>query len=93
MSGLAEATIRAARYCPGKTLLTNAGLGWTSLRVNFTECAASIDPFETLATPDPRMVLFLNKTAFIQHFSQGRWRGLPEVHSTRELPPARRRSK
>ena len=75
MSGLAEATIRAAGSCPGKTVLGSEGLGWTSLRVNFTEFAASIDAFETLATPDPRIVLFLNKTAFIQQFSQGRWRG------------------
>jgi len=75
MNGLAEATIRAAGSCPGKTLLTSKGLGWTSLLVNITEFAASIDAFETLATPDPRMALFLNKTAFIQQSSQGRWRG------------------
>ena len=75
MSGLSEVTIRAIRSCPGKTVLGSEGLGWTSLRVNFTEFAASIDAFETLATPDPRIVLFLNKTAFIQQFSQGRWRG------------------
>jgi AraC family transcriptional regulator len=43
--------------------------------VHITEFAASIGPLETDATPDPRMVLFLNKNAFIQQFSQGRWRG------------------
>ena len=75
MSGLAEATIRATASCPGKTLLGSEGLGWTSLLVHITEFAASIGPLETDATPDPRMVLFLNKNAFIQQFSQGRWRG------------------
>ena len=75
MSGLAEATIRATASCPGKTLLGSEGLGWTSLLVHITEFAASIGPLETDATPDPRMVLFLNNNAFVQQFSQGRWRG------------------
>jgi AraC family transcriptional regulator len=44
--------------------------------VHITEFAPSIGPLETDATPDPRMVLFLNKSAFIQQFSQGRWRGI-----------------
>jgi AraC family transcriptional regulator len=43
--------------------------------VHITEFAASIGPLETDATPDPRMVLFLNNNAFVQQFSQGRWRG------------------
>ena len=76
MSGLAEITIRATQSCPGKTVLGSEGLGWTSLLVHITEFAASIGPLETDATPDPRMVLFLNKSAFIQQFSQGRWRGI-----------------
>jgi len=71
MSGLAEATIRATASCPGKTLLGSEGLGWTSLLVHITEFAASIGPLETDATPDPRMVLFLNNNAFVQQFSQG----------------------
>ena len=75
MSGLSEITVRAIRTCPGKTVLGSEGLGWTSLLVHITEFAASIEPLETDATPDPRMVLFLNKNAFIQQFSQGRWRG------------------
>jgi AraC family transcriptional regulator len=76
MSGLAEITIRATQSCPGKTVLGSEGLGWTSLLVHITEFAPSIGPLETDATPDPRMVLFLNKSAFIQQFSQGRWRGI-----------------
>jgi hypothetical protein len=76
MSGLAEITIRATQSCPGKTVLGSEGLGWTSLLVHITEFAASIGSLETDATPDPRMVLFLNKSAFIQQFSQGRWRGI-----------------
>jgi AraC family transcriptional regulator len=76
MSGLAEVTIRATKSCPGKTVLGSEGLGWTSLLVHITEFAASIGPLETDATPDPRMVLFLNKSASIQQFSQGRWRGI-----------------
>lgn len=43
MSGLAEATIRATRSCPGKMLLTSEGLGWTSLLVRITEFADSVD--------------------------------------------------
>jgi AraC family transcriptional regulator len=76
MSGLAEVTIRATQSCPGKTVLGSEGLGWTSLLVHITEFAASIGPLETDATPDPRMVLFLNKNAFVQQFSHGRWRGI-----------------
>jgi AraC family transcriptional regulator len=76
MSGLAEITIRATQSCPGKTVLGSEGLGWTSLLVHITEFAPSIGPLETDATPDPRMVLFLNKSASIQQFSQGRWRGI-----------------
>ena len=74
MSGFAEATIRATASCGGKTLLTSEGLGWTSLLVRVTEFGASMDPFETAATPDPRIVLLLNKSVSIQQFSQGRWR-------------------
>ena len=76
MSGLSEVTIRATQSCPGETVLGSEGLGWTSLLVHITEFAASIGPLETDATPDPRMVLFLNKNAFIQQFSQGGWRGI-----------------
>jgi hypothetical protein len=74
VSGFAEATIRATASCAGKTLLTSDGLGWTSLLVRITEFAALMDPFETVAIPDPRIVLLLNN-ASIQQFSQGRWRG------------------
>ena len=74
MSGFAVATIRATAFCGGKTLLTSDGLGWTSLLVSITEFPAFMDPFETAAIPDPRIVLFLNN-ASIQQFSQGRWRG------------------
>jgi AraC family transcriptional regulator len=73
MSGLAGATIRAS--CPGKMLLTSEGLGWTSLLVRITEFAVSVDDFESPATPDPRLVVLLDKPVFIQQFSEGRWRG------------------
>ena len=76
MSGFAEATIRATASCVGRTLLTSEGLGWTSLAVRIREFAASMDPFETPSTPDPRIMLLLNKTASIQQFSQGKWRGI-----------------
>src|ERR1700733_12931405 len=33
-----------------------------------------MDPFETAASPDPRIMLLLNKSASIQQFSRGRWR-------------------
>jgi AraC family transcriptional regulator len=75
MSGIAEATIRATASCAGKTLLTSEGLGWTSLLVRISELAVSMDDFETPATPDPRIVLVLDKPAFIQQLSQGKWRG------------------
>ena len=75
MSGLAEATIRATVSCPGKTLLTSEGLGWTSLLVRVSELDVLMDDFETPATPDPRIVLVLNKTALIEQFSEGKWRG------------------
>jgi len=76
VSGFAEATIRATASCVGRTLLTSEGLGWTSLAVRIREFAASMDPFETPSTPDPRIMLLLNKTASIQQFSQGKWRGI-----------------
>jgi AraC family transcriptional regulator len=92
MSGFAEATIRAAASCPGKTLLTSEGLGWTSLLVRVTEFPASMDAFETPATPDPRIVLLLSKTAFIEQFSQGKWRGTHYSKGTGLVyPPGSRR--
>src|ERR1700722_10188365 len=74
MSGLAEATIRANASFPGKTLLTSEGLGWTSLLVQVYELPSSMDPFETLAIPDPKIVLLLNKTTAVQQFTQGTWK-------------------
>jgi hypothetical protein len=47
MSGLAEATIRAIAYCPGRMLLTSEELRWTSLLVRITEFAVSMDAVET----------------------------------------------
>jgi hypothetical protein len=94
MSGLADATIRATASCAGKTL--------TSLLVRIRELAVSMDDFETPATPDPRIVLLLNKTAFIEQFSEGKWRGTHYrkgtgfIHapgSRCEFPPVRRPSK
>jgi AraC family transcriptional regulator len=82
VSGFAEATIRATASCVGKTLLTSEGLGWTSLVVRIREFATAMDPFETPATPDPRIVLLLNKTAPIQQFSHGRWR---ETHFSKGM--------
>jgi hypothetical protein len=102
MSGLADATIRATASCAGKTLLTSEGLGWTSLLVRIRELAVSMDDFEPPATPDPRIVLLLNKTAFIEQFSEGKWRGTHYrkgtgfIHapgSRCEFPPVRRPSK
>jgi AraC family transcriptional regulator len=74
LSAFSEATIRATASCAGKTLLTGDGLGWTSLLVRVSEFATSLENFETPAIPDPRIVLFLNKTASIEQFSQGKWR-------------------
>jgi AraC family transcriptional regulator len=74
VSGFPEATIRATTSCAGKMLLTSEGLGWTSLLVRVREFGASMDSFETVKTPDPRIVIFLNKTASIQEFSRGKWR-------------------
>src|ERR1700686_4888351 len=92
MSGFAEATIRAAASCAGKTLLTSEGLGWTSLLVRVTEFGALMDSFETPITPDPRIVLPLNKTASIEQFSRGKWR---ETHYGKGMgfiyPPGSRR--
>jgi hypothetical protein len=54
-----------------------------------------MDDFETTATPDPRIVLFLDSTVWASEQPTSKintWE-LPEVHSTREFPPARRPSK
>jgi AraC family transcriptional regulator len=74
VSGIAEVTIRANASLPGKTLLTSEGLGWTSLLVHVIELPSSMDPFETLAIPDPKIVLLLNKTTAVQQFTQGTWK-------------------
>jgi hypothetical protein len=95
VSSFAESTIRATASCAGKTLLTSEGLGWTLLLVRTSEFAASMDGFETRATPDPRIVLFLDSTVWASEQPTSKintWE-LPEVHSTREFPPARRPSK
>jgi AraC family transcriptional regulator len=92
MSGLAAATIRATASCVGKPLLSSEGLGWTSLLVRISEFAASADDFETRATPDPRIVLFLNN-AFVQQFSQGRWVGTHHSKGTGYIYPPGSRSR
>ena len=92
MSGFAEAAIRAAGSCAGKTLLTCEGLGWTLLLVRISEFAASMDAFETPATPDPRIVLLLNNAGEQPASKKNTREDLGDGHSTCEFP-SRRRSK
>ena len=91
MSCLAEGTFRATAYCAGKTLLTSEGLGWTSLLVRISEFAASMDAFETPATPDPRIVLLLNNAGEQPTPKKNTREDLGDGHSTCEFPSARRR--
>jgi hypothetical protein len=93
VSGITEATIRATAYCAGKTLLTREGLGWTSLLVRISEFAASMDAFETPATPDPRIVLLLKNAGEQPTPKKNTREDLGDGHSTCEFPSARRRSK
>ena len=93
MSGIAEATMRATAYCAGKTLLTSEGLGWTSLLVRISEFAASMDAFETPATPDPRIVLLLNNAGEQPTSKKNTREDFSDGHSSCEFRPARRPAK
>ena len=70
-------------------LLTSDSAGWKSLYLRSREKAYSPEPFPIDAFANPSIILVLEKSFRISHFSEGRWRKVDYTRGTGILTPAR----
>jgi AraC family transcriptional regulator len=68
--------------------LTSDSANWRSLSLRITELARYTDPLETPTSANPSILLLLNRNFQVDHFSDGRWRGIKYTKGTGALTPA-----
>ncbi|WP_161557454.1 helix-turn-helix domain-containing protein [Acidisarcina polymorpha] len=71
-----------------KELLTSESAGWKSLYLRSRVKAYSPEPFPIDAFANPSMILVLERSFRISHFSEGRWRKIDYTRGTGMLTPA-----
>jgi AraC family transcriptional regulator len=68
--------------------LTSDSAKWRSLSLRITEVARYADPLETPMVANPSILLLLNKSFQVDHFSGGRCRRINYTRGTGSLTPA-----
>jgi AraC family transcriptional regulator len=69
-------------------ILTSDSAKWRSLSLRLTEVARYADPLETPMVANPSILLLLNKSFQVDHFSHGRCRRISYTRGTGSLTPA-----
>jgi AraC family transcriptional regulator len=71
-----------------RDVLTSDSAKWRSLSLRLTEVARYAEPLETPMVANPSVLLLLNKSFQIDHFSDGRYRRISYTRGTGSLTPA-----
>jgi AraC family transcriptional regulator len=88
LNSLADHTNSRLAVSNFRDSLTSDSAKWRSLSLRITEVARYADPLETQMVANPSILLLLNQSFQVDHFSDGRCRRINYTRGTGSLTPA-----